>query len=121
MVRFESIKLIALCIILKLHIVLRRQAEGTGEGERQKNFVVIMIIMDMNLSSSVVQICDDCMPGTDVVKYRRIGVNLYNTLVTIRITFCSIQKPLFVPTQCICVFLAIFKIFAIINRLVFVM
>ena len=75
MVRFGSIKLIALCIILKLHIVLCRQAEGAKEGERQKNFVVIMTVMDMNLFSSIVQICDDCMPGTAVVKYRRIDVS----------------------------------------------
>jgi len=50
---------------------------GNELGERRKNFVVFMIVMDMNLSSSVVQICDDCVPVTDVVKYRRIDVNLW--------------------------------------------
>jgi hypothetical protein len=93
-VRFESIKLVVLCFILKLHIVVYGQAEETEGGERQKNFVVIMIIMDTILSSSVVQICDDCRPGTEVVKYRRTDVSLYNTLVAICITFCNIQKPL---------------------------
>jgi hypothetical protein len=65
-------------ICLEITYILCRQAEGTKGGERQNNLVVIMIIMDMNLSSSVVQICDDCMPGTEVVKYRRMDVSLYN-------------------------------------------
>jgi len=108
-------------LYLEITYFLCRQAEGTKGGEEQNNLVVIMIVMDMNLSGSVVQICDDCMPGTEVVKYRRMDVSLYNTLVTVCITFCNIQKPLIVPTQCICVFLAVFKMFAIINRLVFVM
>jgi hypothetical protein len=39
-----------------------------NERKWQKSFVMIMIIMDMNVSRPVVQLFDDCMPSTVVVK-----------------------------------------------------